>query len=375
MRVRLCLLVALIASTSAIAGLLDQFTADGLTVRFTSKAEDDIRGTLELAGKQYPFTATRSGTAAMAGSFTASGKSFKFTLTADGAGAILETGGAKYQLTPNGAAPQSQPQPDRPGADRPADARHGPSMTYIPQKITDAKTNMDVATLLVPQGWKVEPGVLWRARYAQFVSLGTSIYDPERSWAARWLPHDQFIIDPVLYQNAINQGGNPMTVGGIEYAPRPMDAATYVQNVVLPRYRKVEGLTVVQAEDLPRMAEIIDRSQPQQRELFAVGGRELMYSAARVRIEYPGAGGKTLQEDIFAVLNISWSPQANANARSIGAPEPQNILCDRITATPRPRANSNRRRATSRKSSSPCAPRPTGSNSSITFKSRWTVSR
>lgn len=168
----------------------------------------------------------------------------------------------------------------------------------------------------------------WVALPDQFSSDGLIV---------RFIPYDQFIVDPVLYQNAINQGANPMTVGGIEYAPRPMDAAAYVQRVVLPRHRRIDGQKVVHVEDLPKVAEAIDKSQPHVRQMMAVGGRELRYSAARVRVEYSVPGRPTPHEDIYAVLNISWSPAANENARRVGLAPQEFILCDRIYSDTAPR--------------------------------------
>lgn len=329
MRVGYALLSLLLLCASVFAALPDQFSGDGLTVRFTNKAENDLRGTLELGGKQYPFTAARSGDSAMAGTFTANGQAYKFTLTADGQGAILETDGAKYRVTPGGAAPQP-PGNDRPNPGPAQPAGPASDLTFTPTKIVDPKTNLAVCYLLAPKGWQIEPGILWRPMDAQFVSSQLTIWDEKTGWCVRWIPHDQFSCSPVLFDTAIRQGNKPRSIGGIEYTRELPNAQQYIQSIILPRYRNMPEIKVTASQDLPELAKLIDQSQPFTRQLYATGGRELQYSAARVRIEYPARNKVMMEEEILCVLNISWSPRDHANARQVGVQGEYFFTPDRV---------------------------------------------
>ena len=345
MRLSSCLLGVLLLASTTFAALPDAFSGEGLNVRFTNKDPDNLRGNLELGGQTYPFTAARSGDAQMAGTFTAAGQAYKFTLSATPeGGAVLETDGVKYRLTAAGAPapkPGPGPQPVDPQPVQPA-AGANPNITYVPAQVIDPKTRLVVATLLAPKGWQIDPGVLWRPMDAQFVSLQTTIWDEKTGWVVRWIPHDQFSCSPELFDNGRRQGAeHPRSIGGVEYTREVPNAVQYIQNIVLPRYRQIPNLKVVGGEDLPKLAEAIDRSQAFQRQAYTIGGRELRYSAGRVRLEYPARNGVMMEEDIICVVNISWSVQGMANARAIGVNGEIFFMPDRIYSYAAPKGQLN----------------------------------
>lgn len=310
------LLFAIVAATFTTAdaadGLPDQLVGDGLTVRFTDKSATPA-GTLELAGNAYPFSG-RIENNRLVGTFKAGEASFAFSLSQNGAGYTLETGTKRYALQPV-AAPAV---PNNPAVN-PAAGR-GPDLTYTQQNIVDAKTKLTVGTIVAPKGWMIDPAILWRPMDAQFVAMGTAVYDPKARWAVRWIPVDQFSANPMLYDNAIRQGAAPKSLGGIEYTRANPNAAAYIRTIVLPRYRNIPDLKIVKVEDLPKLATAVERSQPHVRRMYQQGGRELQFTAARMRVEYASPDGMPLEEEIICVLNTSWSPQSHANARAVGAP-------------------------------------------------------
>ncbi|CAN5427987.1 hypothetical protein BH10PLA1_BH10PLA1_10930 [soil metagenome] len=329
MKLRSAMLAAcvLLWAVTANAAIPDQLSGDGLTVRFTNKS-DTPGGTFTLGGNTYPFTGAFQG-GKLVGTFNAGGQRYDFSITQTPAGFVMQTGGATYNLAVGNAAPQPNVPPGgQPPQVNPQGA--APNLTYVPQQIVDPRTRLVVATLLAPKGWTIEPGVLWREMDAQFVSLGTTVFDPQTGWAARWIPHDQFSCNPVLYDNAIRQNAAPRSIGGIEYTKTLPNALQYIQGIVLPRYRNIPGLKVVDGAELPQLAQAIDQSQPYQRWLYQQGGREMMYTAARVRVEYPSPNNVPMEEEIICVLNTSWSPQGIANARAVGAPGDYFFMPDRL---------------------------------------------
>ncbi len=317
-------IVGFALTADAADGLPDQLVGDGLTVRFTDKSATP-GGTLELGGKTYPF-AGRIENNQLVGTFKAGETSFPFTLSQNAAGFTLETGTKRYALQPVGAPQPAVPQipPANPQAGR------GPDLTYAPQQVIDPKTKLVVGTLVAPKGWMIDPGILWRPMDAQFVAMGTAIYDPKTRWAVRWIPVDQFSANPALYDNAIRQGAAPKSLGGIEYTKSSPSAASYIRGIVLPRYRNIPDLKIVKVEDLPKLATAVERSQPHLRWSYQQGGRELSYTAARMRVEYASPDGMPLEEEIICVLNTSWSPQDHANARTVGMPPAYFFTPDRL---------------------------------------------
>ena len=299
--------LALISQTAFAADLFPgDLSGDGLTVRF-EKQGDAPSGSLEIKGEKYPFTANvREGK--LVGSFKAGSDAFPFTLSRDNGSLVLESEGHKYSLN----APKSA----HPAAGQPIGGQDV-NLLYQPRTLTDPTSTLEVATLLVPQGWKIDPGVLWRAKNAQFVTLQTSVFDPQRGWAARWLPVDQFACNPTLFANARQQGAEPLSTIGVEYTESVPNAQQYIQNIVLPRYRRIPELKMVTAEDLPAMVQALDKANANTRDLYRQMGREIAYSAARMRVEYPGPAG-VIEEDIYCVVNCSWDPQGIAAAKQVG---------------------------------------------------------
>ncbi len=299
----LVLLLVLLLVHSAVAdGLPDQLAGDGLTVRFTNKTAT-ASGTISLGANTYPFAGTFRDNR-LVGRFSAGANEYDFTLTQNGAQFVLETGGTHYNLAAGNAQPAAGPVQ---------------GFTYESKKLVDPKSSLEVADILIPRGWKLEPGVVWRPMDAQFVSLNTAVYDPQTGWAARWIVTDQFSCDPTLFNNARQQGAKPVS-GGMELTDTVFNAQQYVQNVVLPRYRKIEGLRVITSEDMPKFAQSVDQSKAAMHQEFNRNGREIQYAATRVRIEYPTPNGAVMEEDIYCVMQCSWDVQGIANARQVGLP-------------------------------------------------------
>lgn len=201
-----------------------------------------------------------------------------------------------------------------------------PPMIFEPQTLRDPRTQLDVGTLLIPRGWQINPGVLWRPQLAYFVTLETAVFDPQTGWALRWIPLEQFNASPTLYASAVQQGQSLLTVGGMQLIDRVLSPRDYILQIVLPRYRNIPGIRVTGAEDLPDLgARLMQASGPMVMQLRQAG-QELRIGAGRVRVEYPGPGGVTLEEEIYCVIDLTWSEQGNTNAMAIGQPGLQSWL-------------------------------------------------
>lgn len=220
--------------------------------------------------------------------------------------------------------------PQEPRSDAPLAPVRVADLVYEPSKVVDPRTELEVCQVLVPAGWQLEPGVLWREMAAVFVSLQTAVFDPKSGWAVRWIPHDQFNCNLTLFHNARQQGVAPVNAAGVEFTDFLPDATQYIRSIVLPRYRNIPGLAVVSAKELPAVAEAMMRRNEYMIATYSQFGREMRYSAGHVVVEYPGPDGKILSEDIHCVLNVSWSPLANAQAQQVGLPPDYFFMPDRL---------------------------------------------
>lgn len=309
------LTIAISGLARAAEPLPDVLAGDGLSVRFTDKSATPA-GTLERDGQSYPFT-SRFENNRIVGTFQAGGTGFPFTITQVAGGFTLTTGDSRYALVGAQRDGGAAAPPLRRGDVPPAPQRVG-DLTYAPHTVVDPASTLEVIQLLVPKGWQVEPGVLWRPLNAQFVTLKTAVVDPQRGWAVQWIPLDQFSFDPAMFENARRQNAKPFTLGGVELIDRLHNAPQYIEHIVLPRYRNQRGLKVIKTEELPGVVQAIDKANANLRAMYRQMGREMAYSAARMRVEYPGPGGVTMEEDIYCVINCSWDPRGIAMAKSVG---------------------------------------------------------
>lgn len=294
--------------------LPDDLTSQRLTVHFDNKTTP--AGTLKFKDQTYPFSAEFKDNK-LVGTFKVGNDSYPFTLTQDGKTFTFETQGTQYPLTAVVRNPL--------GADVPVKPAAPPAITLEPQTMTDPASKLEVATLLVPKGWTLKSDVLWRPTMAQFVCLTTAVFDPKTGWGLRWLPMDRFNACPAIFNEARKQNNHPMS-GGLELCDAVLSPADYIQQVVVPRYRKIAGVKVVDAQDLKELTQKIEEAKADERNNARQNGYEMQYPAARVRIEYPGPGDSVFQEDIYCVLAVTWNPQANANVRNAGFPGTQSFL-------------------------------------------------
>ncbi|HZE95986.1 MAG TPA: hypothetical protein VE981_03070 [Planctomycetota bacterium] len=112
--------------------------------------------------------------------------------------------------------------------------------------------NIEGATLLVPEGWKIEGGFQWMPALSMQANLMVRVSDPSTGAAAETLPSQQFSW-PLQDMGLPLQPGSNWN-GSILLAPPP-DAPTFVQGVLamqsLPQLR---GGKLLKVDDLPKLA-------------------------------------------------------------------------------------------------------------------------
>lgn len=211
-------------------------------------------------------------------------------------------------------------------------------ITFKKATIGDATSNLPVGTILLPDGWSLSSNILWRLNSGQFVCNTSTVSNG--SATVRWLPADQFNCSPTLCANA-RQQGLPPTSGNMELIDHVTAPGEYIANIVVARYRRENNLRIVGNTDLFQLAQMVKQSKMFDVQQAAQMGYTLKYGAARTRIEYTGNKGP-MEEDIYLVLTLGSSEQANANLRQMGMPEEYMILPERVYSLAAPKGQLDR---------------------------------
>lgn len=157
-------------------------------------------------------------------------------------------------------------------------------------------TGLEAFRMLIPAGWKAQGGVYWLpANPGMPAVLGFKVFNPEGLEAFEVFPNQ-----PFYWSN------DPMTrmtfpVGsfyfGNEVRP-PMSAQQMLREIVLPRFRRIPGLEILQEEHLPDLPVQLRANSP--------GGQNTLASAdgARIRIQYPQEN-QVKEEEIYGVVELT----------------------------------------------------------------------
>lgn len=156
--------------------------------------------------------------------------------------------------------------------------------------------NIEAFRMLVPADWQVQGGVVWRIEMANLASVIMRVFAPNGSAMLETYPNIPFTWD----QNGIF-GFSPGSIylGQIVHAPI-WDAAAYVQQIILPQFRRGINARVVARQELA------DVAQQTATNVYEPGLNKRVL-AERVRVEYE-YGGQWYEEDFYPVLVFAQSP-------------------------------------------------------------------
>jgi len=186
------------------------------------------------------------------------------------------------------------------GSTTPAEGGGGPALRLKKTSVTDPMAGgVEAFSLLVPDGWRTEGGVLWRMEYSNLATGRFRAFDPAGAAAALEI----FPATPYTWA----EGGIAFFPPGSVYLgnvvqPPPRSAHDYVRDVLLPQHRSsAERLRIVSRERLSDVERALSQSGSN-----AAMGIETTVLAERVRVEYRERG-RDLEEDVYCVLNVSTS--------------------------------------------------------------------
>lgn len=166
-------------------------------------------------------------------------------------------------------------------------------------------------SLLVPDGWVVEGGPVWRHHFANLATLEARVVRPDRRSGVEFFP---------LFPQVWHSGGIPGFPVGSNYLGHEVrepirDAATFLEALVLPGFRATFSPRVIARESLPDVAAAYVGS--------SLPGTEVV--AERILTEHV-VSGEAILEEFVVVLTFTpnpalpgaliWAPQQLSSIRA-----------------------------------------------------------
>lgn len=140
--------------------------------------------------------------------------------------------------------------------------------------------------ILIPNGWQTTGGILWRHDLANLATLAMRVTSPNGAEAVEFFPLTPHSWPPPF---GFAQGNNYL---GNMLLP-PVDPAVYVQQMILPQFRRQVNARIIERQVLPAVAQAL-----------AISAQQRGYSTVKtekVRLEY-AEGGTMMHEDIYCAL-------------------------------------------------------------------------
>lgn len=166
----------------------------------------------------------------------------------------------------------------------------------------------EALSFLAPPDWRMEGGIVWRAHPTIPAAAAMRVRNPEGVEQLECFPTLAFSWGGYLAATGFPQGSVYL---GNEVQPPVRDALAYLKERHLPRTRGSLHPKIVTTEELPALADAARAVEP----ASPAGGSAMRFTAGRIRIEYELAG-KTVEEDLYCVLNSVSIPTANMTIRN-----------------------------------------------------------
>jgi hypothetical protein len=162
--------------------------------------------------------------------------------------------------------------------------------------VYDKAVGAEAFRMLVPMDWKAEGGIVWRHEFSNLATVAMRLSKPNSPEALEMFP-----ITPHVWREggilAFPPGSNYL---GNVVLPVVADPATYIQQAVLPQFRKNANPRIVGRKSLPDVAKTVAAAVQET-------GTQKTVKAERVRLEYQ-EGGRAVEEDVYCVLVYTQIP-------------------------------------------------------------------
>jgi hypothetical protein len=167
-------------------------------------------------------------------------------------------------------------------------------LKFNKHKLVDKNgTGLVAATYLVPEGWKVEDNVEWDIHnVAQPATAELLVFDEETQSSMQGFPNMVFLVNKDRnMQQQYPEGSDFLGAEVVNQKPGVLDL---IENYILPEYRNIEGLKIVESKKLS-LAESNHKRAGEFKNTDSKSGV--------VKIEY-SENGKDFEETIFGTITF-----------------------------------------------------------------------
>jgi hypothetical protein len=169
-------------------------------------------------------------------------------------------------------------------------AGQAPALRLRMQAVHDPMVNnLEAFSLLVPQDWKAEGGIVWRGELSSLAYLQLRLSDPRGASALEFFP-----TLPYVWSDAGFFGFPAGSLYLGSYVVPPLDPDNFVRRLLLPQLPGRVAATVVRTEPMPQLAQQVAATVQE-------AGALKQVAAGRTRVTYH-EGTRTIEEDIYSVI-------------------------------------------------------------------------
>ncbi len=171
-----------------------------------------------------------------------------------------------------------------------ASATSGALHLKVLSMIDNAVGGDEAFRMLIPSDWKSQGQIIWRHNYSNLVATDLRIWNPNGAEAMELFP-----IAPYVWAEQGIMGFPPGSnyLGNIVH-PVAGSPAIYVEQIVLPQFRKHVNPRIIDVAQFPDVAQVVAASVQEQ-------GVYKTVKAEKIRVEYKEKG-KWIHEDFYCVL-------------------------------------------------------------------------
>jgi hypothetical protein len=169
-------------------------------------------------------------------------------------------------------------------------------MRFSPYQCTDTLgTGLVAFQLLVPAGWRIEGGVFWPNICPGMPSITAyRAFNPQGCEAFELFPNQSFYWTNAPMVRSFYPLGSLYL--GNEIRP-PMGAQQMLHEIILPRFRSIPGLQVLNSASVPELVQQLRPATPPQ-------ATPTLADGAKVRVRYP-FGDTSVDEEIYGVTECA----------------------------------------------------------------------
>jgi len=155
--------------------------------------------------------------------------------------------------------------------------------------------NIEAFSLLVPENWRAEGGIVWNDQLATLAYTQMRIADPASARALEVFPNI-----PYTWNERGYIGFPPGSLYLGMYVVRPLDPEQFMRTILLPGVRGRVNPKVIGTQELPALAKQVAATVQEP-------GAVKRVAATRTRIEYQD-GARAIEEDIYCIIVYTQVP-------------------------------------------------------------------